>query len=66
MLKIILLLFFVYLVFGVLRWVSLCNPGCSGTHSVDQAGLELTEVCLPLLPECWDKGMSHHHLVVNL
>jgi hypothetical protein len=21
--------------------VSLCNPGCPGTHSVDQAGLEL-------------------------
>jgi hypothetical protein len=21
--------------------VSLCSPGCSGTHSVDQAGLEL-------------------------
>jgi hypothetical protein len=21
--------------------VSLCNPGCSRTHSVDQAGLEL-------------------------
>ncbi|GAB1286759.1 Cytosolic phospholipase A2 epsilon [Apodemus speciosus] len=22
-------------------WVSLCSPGCPGTHSVDQAGLEL-------------------------
>jgi hypothetical protein len=22
--------------------VSLCSPGCPGTHSVDQAGLELT------------------------
>ena len=21
---------------------------------VDQAGLELTEICLPLPPECWD------------
>ena len=27
---------------------------CSGTCSVDQAGLELTEICLPLPPECWD------------
>ena len=32
--------------------VSLCSPGCPGT--VDQAGLELTEIDLPLLPECWD------------
>jgi hypothetical protein len=22
-------------------WVSLCSPGCPGTHSVGQAGLEL-------------------------
>ena len=28
--------------------VSLCSPGCPGTHSVDQAGLELTEIHLPL------------------
>ena len=34
--------------------VSLCHPGCPGTHSVDQAGLYLTEICLPLFPECWD------------
>ena len=27
---------------------------CPGTHSVDQAGLELTEICLPLPPECWN------------
>jgi hypothetical protein len=31
--------------------VSLYSPGCSGTHSVDQAGLELS---LPLPPEFWD------------
>jgi hypothetical protein len=28
-----------FLVFG--DRVSLCSPGCPGTHSVDQAGLEL-------------------------
>jgi hypothetical protein len=28
--------------------VSPCSPGCPGTHSVDQAGLELTEILLPL------------------
>jgi hypothetical protein len=27
------------MVFG--DWFSLCIPGCPGTHSVDQAGLEL-------------------------
>ena len=35
--------------------VSLCNSiGCSGTCSVDQAVLELTEIHLLLPPECWD------------
>jgi hypothetical protein len=29
-------------------------PGFPGTHSVDQAGLEHTEICLPLPPKCWD------------
>jgi hypothetical protein len=33
---------FIYLFIFVLRdRVSLCSPGCPGTHSVDQAGLEL-------------------------
>jgi hypothetical protein len=31
--------------------ISSCSPGCHGTHSVDQAGLELTELHLPLPPE---------------
>ncbi|KAL1762878.1 rho guanine nucleotide exchange factor 1 isoform X1, partial [Sigmodon hispidus] len=34
--------------------VSLCSPGCPGTHSVNQASLELTEILLPLPLECWD------------
>jgi hypothetical protein len=33
--------------------VSLCSPGCPGTHSVDQAGLELRNLP-PLPPKCWD------------
>jgi hypothetical protein len=33
------LFFFIFLVF--LDRVCLCIPGCPGTHSVDQAGLEL-------------------------
>jgi hypothetical protein len=32
-------LFFFFLVFP--DRVSLCSPGCPGTHAVDQAGLEL-------------------------
>ena len=34
---------FLILWFGLIFWdrVSLCSPGCPGTHSVDQAGLEL-------------------------
>ena len=34
--------------------VSQCSLGCPGTHSVDQAGLELTKIRLPLPLECWD------------
>jgi hypothetical protein len=34
--------------------VSLCSPDCPETHFVDQADLRLTEICLPLPPECWD------------
>ncbi|GAB1294569.1 Armadillo repeat-containing protein 8 [Apodemus speciosus] len=34
--------------------VSLCSLGCSGTYYVDQAGLELKKIHLPLSPECWD------------
>jgi hypothetical protein len=29
-----------------------CSPGCPGSQSVDQTGLELTEIHLPLPPEC--------------
>jgi hypothetical protein len=32
-------LFVCFLFFA--NWVSLCSPGCPGTHSVDQAGLKL-------------------------
>ena len=34
--------------------VSLCDPGCPGTCSVDQTGLELTEILLSLPLKCWD------------
>ena len=31
---------------------SLCSPDYPGSHAVDQAGLELTEIHLPLPPKC--------------
>ena len=35
--------------------VSLRNsPGYPGIHFVHQAGVKLTEICLPLPPGCWD------------
>jgi hypothetical protein len=37
--RLLVLLLFLFLFFQ--DKVSLCSPGCPGTHSVDQAGLEL-------------------------
>ena len=31
------------------------SPGYPGTRFVDQAGLKLREILLPLSPECWDQ-----------
>jgi hypothetical protein len=36
-----LFVFFCFVLFFFWDRVSLCSPGCPGTHSVDQAGLEL-------------------------
>jgi hypothetical protein len=33
---------------------SLCTPGCLRTYHVDQAGLALTDILLPLPPKLWD------------
>jgi hypothetical protein len=41
----------------------LCD--CPGTHSVDQAGLKLAEVHLPLLPSPRIKGMNDHAWLTN-
>lgn len=43
------------LAFVCLDKVSLFSHGCLGTQYVDQAGLELIEIHLPLPLECWDK-----------
>ena len=46
--------FLFFLFFLVFRdRVSLCSPGCPGTHFVDQAGLEVRNL-LPLPPKYWD------------
>jgi hypothetical protein len=53
---------FVFVVAVVIRdRVSLCNPGSPETHSVDQAGFELTEIHLPLPPSCW----SYRHVPLS-
>ena len=39
--------------------VSLCNPGCPGTHSVDRPQTQ-KPTCL-CLPSAGIKGMCHHH-----
>jgi len=45
-------LFLFALFFGFWNKASLCNsPGCPGTCCVDQVGLKLTEIQLPL--RCW-------------
>jgi hypothetical protein len=46
--------------------VSLCSPGCPGTHSVDQAGFKLREIHLPLPLMCWDKRHVSPYLSWNL
>ena len=40
--------------------VSLNNPGCPGTHSVDQAGLKKkSEILLPLPPDSEEQMFFH-------
>jgi hypothetical protein len=40
--------------------VSLCSPGCPGTHFVDQAGLELRNPPATASPSAGIKGVDHH------
>jgi hypothetical protein len=46
--------FFKFGLFASQDRISLCSLGCPGSSFIDQAGLELTEIHLPLPPECWD------------
>jgi hypothetical protein len=49
-------LFLLFFCFCFWDRVSLCSPGCPGTHFVDQAGLELKFACL-CLPSSGIKGV---------
>ena len=40
--------------------VSLCSSSCPRTHYVDQVGLELIEIRLPLPPSAGIKDVLHH------
>ena len=47
----ILFSFVLFLVYFILLWGwGSCSPGYPETDYVDQAGLELMEICLPLFP----------------
>lgn len=50
----ILLVLFCFVVVWFFKMGFVYSPGCPGTPSVDQAGLELTGICLPLPLECQD------------
>lgn len=47
--------YFLFLFISLFFWdrFSLHTPKCPGALCVDQAELELTEIHLPLTPECW-------------
>ena len=46
--------------------VSLCSPGCPGTHSVDQAGLELRDLPASASQVLGSKVCSPHSLFMDL
>jgi hypothetical protein len=51
-------LFFVFSFLCFENMVLLCSLPWLETHSIDQAHLELTVLCPPLPPECWDQGCA--------
>jgi hypothetical protein len=59
--------FFFFFFFFSFSRVSLCSPGCPGTHSVDQAGLEPRNPPASAFPSAGVKGVRHHaQLVLSL
>lgn len=47
-------------VLSCLRQGTLCSSGCPGVHCVGQAGLQLSEIRLPLSPSAGMKGARPH------
>ena len=45
-------IFTFFFFFGLFETGSPCSPRCPGTLSVEEAGLELTKIYLPLPPKC--------------
>ena len=41
--------------------VSLCSPGCPGTHSVDQTGLKIKDAPTSASLNPGTNGVNHHH-----
>jgi hypothetical protein len=59
--------FLLFFFFGFRERVSLCSPGCPGTHFVDQAGLELRNPPTSASQSAGIKGVHHHaHLFLPL
>lgn len=58
---------FLHILFVFQDSVSLWSPDCPRTQYVDQSGLELSEIWLPLPPECWESKvctmMINYHLI---
>lgn len=46
--------------------LSLCSSVCPETCYIDQAGLNLTEICLRLSPGAGIKGMHHKELMLTM
>jgi len=49
----------IFISFMLFETGSLSNHSCSGICYIDQADLELTEMDLLLLPECWDQRCAY-------
>lgn len=55
-------IFVVVYFFGFQDRIFLCNNAdCPGIFFIDQYGVELSEISLPLLPSAGLKGGHHHH-----